>query len=1087
MKSSVRVIAVHVLALFAIILGPAKGLASTYYVSPTGADTNSGATLSLSWRTLTKAAAVAGIGDTVLIADGDYDGGVVMRQPGIAGLPVTFRAINPGAAKVHGENTTATDAILVQANYVVIDGLYISKANRAAIRVDQANHVTVRRCICVDNVTWGIFTDYSDDLLIELNECAFSHTQHGIYVSNSGDRPIVRFNLCHDNLRAGIQINADASLLRPDLGKRGDGITENAVCSNNIIYNCGADGAAGINLASVRTSLIANNLIYNCVAGGIALWDDGDGSQWGCKDNRIINNTIYFRAPEGRHPLSFTNGSTGNVVLNNVIYGGQRCPYEVNGNSSFTADHNLLFWANGTNVVEYSDLLTGVNLASWQTSSGNDLNSVFADPWLSNTSADPFDFHLIDATPGFGIGIGQKDVLFDLSNAPMNTAGPIHPGCYQTTVATTAPVAPTFVQTLPGNRNLTITWAPTARTTYYNIKRARTVAGPYTIVGTSLNERYLDQSLTNGTMYYYKISAANVAGTSPDSTAASGMPQDLPSYAYAVHIFPRQVSGTLPSVGTIEVSSPAPAGGLTFTLTSSNSAVASTVPSITIPEGSKTGTFPISTFFVNKWTWATFTAQLGIMKRQLSVLVTPPNLQGATTNSPIVVGGTPAVVTFMLDAPAGPKGRQIQVNVDPGLSPATQLVTIPAGKRSVNVTLQTDIVTVPTDCAVAGYDFQNYVGALVTLVPLLSDFTVNPTTTYGGLTAVGTVVIGVPAPAGGVVVNLASSLAGTSVPATLTIPEGAVSADFNVVTTPVAAISTTTLTVTYGATSLSTTLTVKPLALSSFTLDTSTVLGGFGAVGTATITAPAPPGGLTLTVTSSLAAASVPATVTIPEGATSASFNITTVPVSVSGTATITVKFSTSSMTAPLAVKALAASTSLNPTSVNGGASSTATVTLVNPAPAGGLTLNLSSSLAGTSVPATLFIAEGATTGTFTVSTSPVAANGSSTVSAKYGPSSFNATLAVKAPTALSLVLNPATVKGGVNSTGTFTLSGNAPTGGTKVNVTSNNVNATVPATITVPAGSNSVTFTITTKAVTVNTNVTINAGGKTATLKLTP
>jgi leucyl-tRNA synthetase len=40
--------------------------------------------------------------------------------------------------------------------------------------------------------TWGLFTGFVDDLLIEDNEASRSAQQHGIYVSNSGDRPVVR-------------------------------------------------------------------------------------------------------------------------------------------------------------------------------------------------------------------------------------------------------------------------------------------------------------------------------------------------------------------------------------------------------------------------------------------------------------------------------------------------------------------------------------------------------------------------------------------------------------------------------------------------------------------------------------------------------------------------------------------------------------------------------------------------------------------------------------------------------------------------------------------------------------------------------
>ena len=72
-------------------------------------------------------------------------------------------------------------------------------------------------------------------------------------------------------------------------------------------------------------------------------------------------------------------------------------------------------------------------------------------------------------------------------------------------------------------------------------------------------------------------------------------------------------------------------------------------------------------------------------------------------------------------------------------------------------------------------------------------------------------------------------------------------------------------------------------------------------------------------------------------------------------------------------------------------------------------------------------------------------------------------------PALASMTLNPATVTGGANSTGTVTLSAAAPAGGAVVALTSSNTNAaTVPASVTVAAGATTATFPVTTKTVTV-------------------
>jgi peptidoglycan/xylan/chitin deacetylase (PgdA/CDA1 family) len=87
--------------------------------------------------------------------------------------------------------------------------------------------------------------------------------------------------------------------------------------------------------------------------------------------------------------------------------------------------------------------------------------------------------------------------------------------------------------------------------------------------------------------------------------------------------------------------------------------------------------------------------------------------------------------------------------------------------------------------------------------------------------------------------------------------------------------------------------------------------------------------------------------------------------------------------------------------------------------------------------------------------------------------------------------VSPATVLGGVSSTGMVTLDNPAPVGGAVVSLTSSNTAAAqVPATVTVLAGATAATFTATTSPVASNTVVTItalyNSVSRTATLTVT-
>ena len=171
---------------------------------------------------------------------------------------------------------------------------------------------------------------------------------------------------------------------------------------------------------------------------------------------------------------------------------------------------------------------------------------------------------------------------------------------------------------------------------------------------------------------------------------------------------------------------------------------------------------------------------------------------------------------------------------------------------------------------------------------------------------------------------------------------------------------------------------------------------------------------------------------------------------------------------------------SVSPATVQGGVSATGTVTLSGPAPTGGAFVSLTSSnAAAAQVPASIEVAAGATSATFAVTTSPVAANISVTITATRNSIARTATLTVTAPGAVlnAVSVSPATVQGGGASTGTVTLSGPAPAGGTVVSLTSSNTAAAqVPASVTVTAGATTATFTVTTSPVGANTPVTITA-----------
>ena len=269
---------VVLVSLAALALLSCPAVAATYYVAPTGDDTNPGAKAK-PWLTLQHAVDQIAPGDTILVESGTY-AGCQMRKSGTPEAPCTLKAA-PGAKVIvdrRGPESRRRSIIEIGTHrevtsYWVVEGLEVVNSPMWGINLGRTDHVTVRGCTVHDCHQTGIFTSFSDHTLIENNESYGNH-EHGIYHSNSGDYPIIRGNRSHHNDGCGIHMNGD-------LNMGGDGIISHAIVENNVIWENGKPrGGSAINCDGVSDSIIRNNLCYDNHASGISLYaiDATEGS-----------------------------------------------------------------------------------------------------------------------------------------------------------------------------------------------------------------------------------------------------------------------------------------------------------------------------------------------------------------------------------------------------------------------------------------------------------------------------------------------------------------------------------------------------------------------------------------------------------------------------------------------------------------------------------------------------------------------------------------------------------------------------------------------------------------------------------------
>lgn len=399
-----------------------------------------------------------------------------------------------------------------------------------------------------------------------------------------------------------------------------------------------------------------------------------------------------------------------------------------------------------------------------------------------------------------------------------------------------------------------------------------------------------------GTSGNFPIQTSSVASTTTAILAATyGVTTHnsvtlTPGGLQGVSVTPSTVIGGNGSTGTVTLTGPAPTGGTTVSLSSNNSSVIvpSTVPVI---QGALTATFPITTNGVDSSTPVIVTATLGSTNRSATLTVTPARMLNFLVSPGSVTGGSQALGTVNLNGQAGPSGIAVTVSSNNANATVPGAFTIQAFATSGNFNIDTNVVTSPTTAVftvICGVTTHNS----LTMTPGgLVKVSVSPSSVVGGKGSTGTVTISGPAPSTGTTVLLSSSSSSVTVPISVFVPNGAVSAPFPITTIGVDTAVACTISATLGETTRTTALTVNPAAMLNFVVSPSSVTGGTQAIGTVNLNGQAGPSGILVTIQSNNSHASVPISFTIPAFAVSGTFPITTTSVAATVTAIFAVTY----------------------------------------------------------------------------------------------------------------------------------------------------------------------------------------------------
>lgn len=95
---------------------------------------------------------------------------------------------------------------------------------------------------------------------------------------------------------------------------------------------------------------------------------------------------------------------------------------------------------------------------------------------------------------------------------------------YGVVVAAAVPPPAPILTAVGGDSKVTLNWTVSSGAASYTVFRSFASGGPYDVLGTTATTSYLDESVVNGSTYYYVVSATNQEGESDRSNEAEGKP-----------------------------------------------------------------------------------------------------------------------------------------------------------------------------------------------------------------------------------------------------------------------------------------------------------------------------------------------------------------------------------------------------------------------------------------------------------------------------------------------------------------------------------------------------------------------------------
>jgi fibronectin type 3 domain-containing protein/regulation of enolase protein 1 (concanavalin A-like superfamily) len=310
-------------------------------------------------------------------------------------------------------------------------------------------------------------------------------------------------------------------------GVTGTSYTDTSLADGTTYYyvvtpaNASGDGANSAEAATATIPASPTGLTATGGAGQVALtWSASTGATSYSVLRTTSSNGAYTTVASGLTGTSYTDAGLASgmtyyyaVVATNGS-GSSANSTQVNaittpaapGSVTATAGNGQisLSWASSTGATGYTILRATSANGTYTTVATGVTGTSYTDTGLSNGTTY---YYAVAATNGSGSSANSTQVN-----------------------ALTAPAAPTGLTATADNAQVSLLWNSSTGAATYNVLRSTTNGSGYATVVTGLTgTSYTNTGLTNGTTYYYVVTATNAGGTSANSSQASATPVVLPS------------------------------------------------------------------------------------------------------------------------------------------------------------------------------------------------------------------------------------------------------------------------------------------------------------------------------------------------------------------------------------------------------------------------------------------------------------------------------------------------------------------------------------------------------------------------------